>query len=309
MPQISVVIPTYNGAHYLGAAIASVLAQTFQDCEIIVVDDGSTDDTATVLGAFENRLIYRQQPHSGRPACARNVGLQIASGQYIAFLDADDLFEPERLAMHVAALQAHPDWALVYSDAEYFKDEGSELGSLLNGRAPFTGQVFFPLLMSNFIVTCGATVRKNCLAEIGFFDEDPRLAGVEDYDLWLRIAARHPMGFVPGLLSRVRIHSANISGGDKLAQYLGTLEIMAKMRRLYPSYVAGCQAQWQERCSLMHLAAARAYGRRKQPGRLAEHLIRACLAKPDPRWWGYLISTPKPARAWLEQVWTLTRST
>ena len=344
MTTVSVIIPTYNRAHYVRSAIESILAQTYQNCEIIVVDDGSTDDTDARLRGLPGNVIYHRQPHSGRPAVGRNTGLRLATGEFVAFLDSDDLFVPDRLALHVAKLEAEPQIAMVYSDAEYFTDDGTIVGTLMGdaGLFPFLssssspnaaasvqvgtdrpiitpsgstpkltetpaqrppqGRIFGPLLISNFIPTCSVTLRHDYLNTVGIFDETPILAGVEDYDLWLRIAAAYEIGHVPGTLSRVRVHGQNISGGDKLSQYLGMLEILTKIGRLHAELVAVYGTRWRERRSLMHLAAARAYVRRRMPGWALAQLTHAILVDPDPSWLAYLLITRHPARQWLERA-------
>jgi glycosyltransferase involved in cell wall biosynthesis len=305
VPKVSVIIPTYNRARYIRAAIESLLAQTFKDYEIIVVDDGSTDDTETVLKTGNYRLIYMRQPHSGLPAVARNTALRRARGEYVAFLDSDDEFLPDKLSTQVARLDAEPSLALVYSDALYFQDEGSVVGTLLGDWHPSQGKVFLPLIVTNFMATCSVMLRKDCLDTLGLFDESP--AVIEDYDLWLRIAARYDVGFVEGMSSRIRFHKQNISGGDKIPQYVGMLNVLAKAARLDPALLAGHKPMWRERCSLLHLAAARAYARHRKLPQAVVHLARCIGVNPDPRWLAHLATTPHPARTWLES--TLARVT
>ncbi len=263
MTTISVIIPTYNRAHYVRLATESALAQTYRNCEIIVVDDGSTDDTNARLLNLPGNVIYYRQPHSGRPAVGRNTGLRLATGEFVVFLDSDDLFVPDRLERHVARLQSEPQLAWVYSDTEYFADNGGivragedNTGSWPSDR-PAQGRVFAALLVTNFIPLSSVTVRRSCLDAVGIFDESPRLTGVEDYDLWLRIAARYDIGYVPGQLSRMRVHGQNISGGTKLGQYLGSLDALAKIATHHAALVAPYRAILRQRRSLLYLAAAR----------------------------------------------------
>lgn len=304
MPKVSVIIPTYNRAQYIGAAIESILLQTFRDFEIIVVDDGSTDDTEAVLKTLRHRLNYVRQAHSGLPAVARNNALRNAKGEYIAFLDSDDVFLPGKLASQTARLDAEPQLALVYSNAEYFRGDGSVVGTLLKSLPPIQGQILVPLLVDNFLATCSVLVRKSCLDTVGFFDESPALPGGEDYDLWLRIAAHHNVGFVKGMSSRIRLHDWNISGGDKIPQYVGVLNVLAKVGRLDIDLLAGPRRILYERRALIHLAAARAYFRRRALLHALSHLARSVLANPDPHWLVYLISTSRPAQTWLEHTMT-----
>ena len=108
MPRVSVIIPTYNRAHLIRQALESALAQTCRDFEIIVADDGSTDHTAEVVAQFGSAVTYIPLPHRDQPAATRNGGLRVARGEFVAFLDSDDLFFPNKLALQIAALEAHP---------------------------------------------------------------------------------------------------------------------------------------------------------------------------------------------------------
>jgi glycosyltransferase involved in cell wall biosynthesis len=316
MTSVSVIIPTYNRAHYVRSATESVLAQTYRNCEIIVVDDGSTDDTDARLRNLPANVIYYRQPHSGRPAVGRNTGLRLATGEFIAFLDSDDLFVPDRLERHVARLQSEPQLAWVYSDTEFFADDGglatagedeidslldNSRGSSLPGDRLAQGRVFAVLLVTNFIPLSSVTVRRSCLDAIGIFDESPRLTGVEDYDLWLRIAAQYDIGYVPGRLSRMRIHGENISGGTKLSQYLGSLDALAKTAADHAALVAPYRAILQQRRSLLYLAAARACLRQRAWKQVTAYLAQSIAANPRPSWLAFLLSRPHPAREWLAQ--------
>ena len=122
-PLVSVIVPAYNNAHFLPAAIDSILNQTFDNFELIVVDDGSTDNTQAVLAGFGDRLRYVRKANGG-PSSARNLGIQMARGQLIAFQDADDLWLPEKLALQVAYFHLHPEVGVVFTDAVRFDAAG-----------------------------------------------------------------------------------------------------------------------------------------------------------------------------------------
>ena len=120
MPRVSVIIPTYNRADLLGEAIDSVLAQSYQDFEMIVADDGSTDETAMVASKYGDKVRFLALPHRGQPAAPRNAGIAAATGEYISFLDSDDLYLPDKLALQVPALDENPKVGMVYSSAHFF---------------------------------------------------------------------------------------------------------------------------------------------------------------------------------------------
>ena len=140
-PVLTVIIPVYNGERFLGAAIESVLHQTFQDYELIVVDDGSTDKTSNVVDAYKGRLKFLTQSNSGQ-ASARNLGFRCSSGEYLAFLDADDLWYPNMLETEVMALEENPKSGLVYSDLDIIDENAKvveqNLSRLSRGPIPFS---------------------------------------------------------------------------------------------------------------------------------------------------------------------------
>lgn len=217
--SVSVVIPTYNRARFLPAAVASVRAQTYPCAEIVIVDDGSTDDTADVVAGLGAGIRYVRQANAG-PAAARNRGIREATGDLVAFLDTDDRWLPEKTALQVELLQREPDVALVSTDMSVEDETGSvqvtsnfqhrELQatfSALDGR-PIPGAPGL-LLKINFINTSAALIRRSVLLAQDGFDE--RLRYGEDLELWLRIAARHGIACVPSV-QEVRVeHSTNVT--------------------------------------------------------------------------------------------------
>lgn len=184
--EVAVVIPTYNSADCLARAIKSVLTQTYRDYQIIVVDDGSTDDTQVVLRSFEGQIVSVYQPNSGQ-ACARNLGIRTSQSRYIAFLDADDEWVPRKLEKQIAFLESNPDFAMVYSDC-ITSGAGPFAGSHFArvGR-PATGRVFRQFLDNCNVFTPTVVVRRDCLEFVGTFNQSLRVS--EDFNLWLRIAS------------------------------------------------------------------------------------------------------------------------
>ena len=205
MPRVSVIIPTHNRAHLVCETIDSVLAQTDRDFEVIVVDDGSADDTPAVLAAYGDRIRIIRQPNQGLSS-ARNAGIGAATGEFVAFLDSDDLWVPTKLEQQMARLDADPGLAWVYSDAEVFDSETgctSHLTSQL-GRL-YQGDVLAHLILGSFIATPTPVVRRAIFDEMGAFYDNKAVA--EDWDMWLRIAARYPIQLVDKPLARYRLHA------------------------------------------------------------------------------------------------------
>jgi len=223
-PAVSVIIPTYNCARYLPEAIDSALAQTYRPLEIVVVDDGSVDDTPAILASYGKSVLVVRQDNRGLPA-ARNVGIRHASGECIAFLDADDVWLPDKLAVQIAALSGTPEAGIAFTDAEAFAEGGVIRESLLvSGRAfvaawleghrvsdgVSAGWAYEEFLIGNWIATpTMAVVRRAALRAAGLFNES--LRDCEDYDLWLRVIQRFPVVVVQHPLARYRIRVDGLS--------------------------------------------------------------------------------------------------
>jgi len=211
LPKVSVVIPTYNSAPYIAKTLESVFVQTYKDYEVIIVDDGSTDDTREVLKPFLHRIRYIYQDNRG-PAAARNMGIRLAEGEYIAFLDSDDRWLPEKLRLQVEHLTSNPEVGLVYTDIGII-ESGPRAVNYAKVRK-HSGFVFWELLGTNFIPTTTVMVRRECFEKLGPLDESPIVQGAEDYDVWLRIARHYKIGYIPIKLAEHRCrsdsHSRNI---------------------------------------------------------------------------------------------------
>jgi len=237
MPLVSVIIPTYNSSQFVAQAVSSVLDQTYHRYEIIVVDDGSTDKTRTVLEQFRDKIKYVCQENRG-PSSARNAGIKVARGEYVAFLDSDDLWTPNKLEVQVAFLGCHPHIGLVFSDIERF-GQGKAV------RQSLAEEVFGPTILSeipvrkafaklvqvNYIPTPTVMMRKECFKTVGLFDENLRC--VEDRDMWLRIAAYFDVAYIPSVLCKRRLHSSNISKDNEVAFY-SRFEVLKRSYNHFP---------------------------------------------------------------------------
>ncbi len=250
--RVSVIIPTYNRVPYLGDAIRSVLAQPAEGVEIIVVDDGSTDGTEELVQGFDAGVIYLRVPHRGQPAATRNRGLQAARGDFIALLDSDDLFLPGKLAAQCAALAAHADVAFVYSNGYFFRDDpAAPISRVLDGLPTPSGDGVADLLRGDFLVPAVTLIRRGCLDAVGAFDEALTLRGVEDYDLWLRLAARFPILYLPGDVAAIRRHADNLSKNPATIR-MGAVQVLEKMRTAAPGLVQRHRAEWHEGAARSH---------------------------------------------------------
>lgn len=213
---ISVIIPAYNAEKTIAKTINSVLAQTYADFELIVIDDGSQDTTLEIIkNISDSRLKLFSYPHQGHSA-GRNRGLSHAVGEYISFIDADDLWTPDKLEAQFQALQTHPEAAVAYSWTNFIDQDDRFLrsGSYINVQ----GEVYSRLLGTNFIENgSNPLIRREALTAVGKFDET--LITSPDWDMWLRLAARYSFVCVeaPQILYRVSTHSvsANVRGMEK----------------------------------------------------------------------------------------------
>ncbi len=212
MPKVSVIIPTYNRASMVCEAIDSVLAQTYPDFEVVVVDDGSTDGTGEVLRArYGDRIRYFYQENQGR-AVARNRGIRASTGEYLIFLDSDDWLLPEALEIQVGFMGRHPEVDVAYGDGYYCDAEGHPLQRIGEERPSVPEGGLLPMMVLHNVVvaTHSAMVRRRALDLLGdpWFDE--QLRGTEDADFWLRLAAAGAcFASHDGLVCMYRLHGGN----------------------------------------------------------------------------------------------------
>jgi glycosyltransferase involved in cell wall biosynthesis len=190
-PLVSVIIPTYNRAALVQEALASVQAQTYRDYEIVVVDDGSTDDTREVLCANREIRVLRH-PHRRGVSAARNTGISAARGPWLAFLDSDDLWLPDKLARQMAYLTTRPNLRLCQTDETWVR-RGVRVNKPLRHRKA-AGRIFLPSLWRCMISPSAVMVHQQLFQDHGAFDET--LPAAEDYDLWLRLTWRYEVGLV-----------------------------------------------------------------------------------------------------------------
>jgi glycosyltransferase involved in cell wall biosynthesis len=210
--SVSLIIATFNHARFLPAAIDSALAQTLAGVEVIVVDDGSTDDTPAVLARYAPRVRVIRQANRGL-AAARNAGLAVARSTYVSFLDADDVAMPSKLAEQVALLEASPTVGWTYCDvlietvATGHEMRASERFGY--GGRTLDGWLFPELIHGNFIPAIAPLIRRGALDAAGVFDD--RLTALEDWDLWLRLSLVAKARYSPAVLARYRVHPGGMS--------------------------------------------------------------------------------------------------
>jgi len=203
MVKVSIIIPVYNGERYVSEAIDSVLNQTYKDFEIIVIDDGSKDNTPNILEKYGSKIKWKSQENKGQ-ASAINEGINMAKGKYIAYLDADDVCLPERFENQVKYLDDHYSVGLAYSDRHQINENG-ETQRIIKSQPPDN----FILLQNDYIPRSTVMHKRKCLDEVGLFDES--VTGNDDWDMWIRMSEKFEMGYIGKPLVKYRVHKENIS--------------------------------------------------------------------------------------------------
>jgi len=272
---VSVIIPTHNRAGFLAKAMGSVLAQTYRNFELIVVDDGSTDSTSQLLASYGREVIALRQENRG-PAAARNLGIRQARYPLLAFLDSDDCFAPEKLAIQVAAMEAAPA-TLISHTQEIWRRNGSHLNQK-KIHAKGGGDIFARSLRLCVVGMSTVMARRDLFQQVGLFDEE--LPCCEDYDLWLRASVRHPFLLVDRPLTikeggrpdqvsvrfrlgmdRFRIRSLEKLLADPLLDQPRRRLACAELVRKARIYGNGCLKHGREKEGRRFLALAEGYGR------------------------------------------------
>lgn len=282
-PSVTVIMPAYNAAATIEDAINSVLQQSFSNFELLIIDDGSSDNTIQIVaGITDSRIRVLSFDNKG-PAASRNRGIRRAAGQLIAFLDSDDLWTPDKLDRQVEALRKFPDAALVYSWTDCIDECGHFLrhGSHLCHQ----GNVYEPLLARNFIDTGSAPmVRKQAVEQVGLFDEEYRIG--EDWDLWLRLADQYSFACVPSVQVLYRVRSDSLMTDAKQVLECVNTVLEKGLERLPAS---------TDRERIRRTATANIYKylsvRLVETGTLRQDGIQAGRYL-----WSFITTTPKPIR-------------
>lgn len=237
-PRVSVVTPTYNRAEFVAETVSSVLAQTMGEFELLVVDDGSTDNTREVMQPYleDPRVSYFVQENQGQSG-ARNTALSLARGDFICFLDSDNTWEPDKLEKQLAVMESHPEVDIVYGDFITINAKGEEISR--DNMRRYSGRIAAQLLRDNFVTINTAMVRRRCLDETGKFDDTERFA--TDYDLWLRFSAHYQFYYLPVYLARYRVMENQLSS-DKTNRFRSNRRTLSRFIQRHPDAVS-----WPER--------------------------------------------------------------
>ncbi|HEY3319528.1 MAG TPA: glycosyltransferase [Planctomycetota bacterium] len=279
VPRISVVVPTFNYGRFLPEALASVFRQTLAPCEVIVVDDGSTDNTPEVIAAYGERVVFLQQKNQG-PSAARNEGIRRATGEWVAFLDADDVWFPTRLEMQSKCLHENPCVGLIGTLSMRPAADGGSLLALSTPPASESAEPYTVLGTRDFIQglpfgTSTALARKDLLLKAGLFNPARRLA--EDREMWLKLSLLAPAARVNQVLSAYRLHgSQSINSARRMAENYAV--VLANFFAAHPEY-APLRRRAQ---AYYHYDTAMAYFESGAKWPALRHLLRSFLNSPIP---------------------------
>jgi glycosyltransferase involved in cell wall biosynthesis len=264
--EVSVIIPTYNRGWILKEAIDSVLAQTFNEYELIVVDDGSEDNTAEILSGYNNKIQIIRQPNQGVSA-ARNRGMVSSSGRFIALLDSDDLWLPEKLNEQLSFFRNHPD-VMICQTEEIWIRNGKRVNPCKHHKK-LSGMIFEPSLSLCLVSPSAVMFKRELIDMVGLFDEN--LPACEDYDLWLRVSLRFPVYLIDeALIIKRGGHEDQLSRNPMLDKYrIKALVKILNQNLLIGGYRCAAVAKLKEKC-MIYAAGCRKRGRYQE----AEEYIR-----------------------------------
>lgn len=277
--RVSAVVPCYNSSATVEAALESALCQSIADSEIVAVDDGSTDGTATILDRYARRHPDRVQvlgtEHSG-PYVARNLAARAARGVYLAFLDSDDFWEPEKLAKQVAVMEANPEVVLCHTGGTVVAADGAPIRVFLP-QADYRGYCFPRLLVQNRLATSSVMLRRQLFLELGGFNDAFPARG--DWELWTRVAQRGEFAAIDEALFRYRLHDMRMSRDtDRMRHY--HFRIIDRHAVVYRGALPELERYIRESRFAAHMAYASEYVESKRLARARWDALQAIRCKP-----------------------------
>lgn len=234
-PLVSVIMPTYNHADYIKDSIESVLGQSYKNLELIIINNYSDDNTEDIINTFKDDSIkYLKFHNNGIIAVSRNIGIRHASGKYIAFIDSDDIWLDKKLEYQISFLENNKEFSMVYApQAILGQDDLLYNNAYSYHKKSQKHNTAISILENNFISCSSVMIKKDVFEIVGYIDEDKELVGVEDCDLWVRIAMRYRIGFIDKVLSKYRIHDNAVSQrGRSAAQKLKEIKLIKKYDKL-----------------------------------------------------------------------------
>ena len=253
-PTVTVIIPTYNSAHFLRESLESVLNQTFKDYEVLVVDDGSQDNTRELLGHNYPMVRYIHQEHSG-PATARNAGIKHAAGEFVAFLDADDIWLPTKLEKQIQHFRQNPPTACIFTEHAFFDSKGLCEPAGRKKNLLMKGDLVRNIFRHDGVATPTVMVRRTVLTEVGCFDED--LITAEDENLWMRIAMKHRIDLIDEVLALCRVREGSLTRSEQI--FIGVKKHLEVLDWKYPELRRRLDGLIKRKHAIVHFERGLAY--------------------------------------------------
>jgi glycosyltransferase involved in cell wall biosynthesis len=278
---VSVIIPNYNYAIHVGKAIDSVLNQTYQNVEVIVVDDGSTDNSRAVLASYGESITVMEQTNEG-VSKARNRGVSKAQGEFVAFLDADDIWLPTKIEKQIERFKRETDLGLVHCSMTYIDNEDRPIGEITDGMEGWVAEEFLRF-EGGVVIGAGSTalVPKAVFDEVGGFD--PRQSTAADWDFSYRVATRYKIGFAREPLVNYRQHGTNMHGNIRAMEH----DMLLGYEKAFAN---GASGNRRECYSNLHKTLSGSYFRSRNYGKCIGHAIKSVWLRPSKI--GYFLSFP-----------------
>ena len=240
MPKVSIIMNCYNSETYLHEAIESVYNQSFEDWEIVFFDNNSSDSSASIALSYDSKIKYFKNDRTVLLGEARNLAIEKAKGAYIAFLDCDDTWFPEKLSLQLKQLEkpSQRPIGFCYTDAMRVDSKGNDILSYSHEKKLYSGNAYRELIYSSFIACSACVVKKEVFEKIGLFN--PEFHYVEEWDLWLRIARIYDLALVDKRLTDIRVHDKNESR-DIEKQYIEKIQLAKMIIERDPSHKSDCR--------------------------------------------------------------------
>jgi glycosyltransferase involved in cell wall biosynthesis len=283
-PNVSIILPTFNRIHYLRESIASVLAQTFCDWELVIADDGSDEATRSFLrGLDDSRIVTLYLSHSGNPGAVRNTAMRAARAPYFAFLDSDDVWAPRKLEIQLDLLRSRPQRRWSYTNDAQIDERGNPLPTSLEPCALYDGWIVEPLLkLQALVATPSVVADRSLIEEVGAFDEEQRYG--EDFDLWVRLALRSEVSVASDALVYIRNYHTDRYSRDRMAAYRAWVRLYGKLALLMPNPELRDVCRQNRAKSALTLAGL-CFDHHDRLGVARTVLSSAAYAWPYPQWW------------------------
>ncbi|MFV8571116.1 glycosyltransferase family 2 protein [Marinobacter sp. SBS5] len=304
MPRASIIVPAFNAGQYIRKTLDSILSQSFQDFEVIIIDDGSSDDTAQIIHQYEDpRIRYYHQPNSGKPAIPRNRAIKKAQGEFIFIFDSDDIMLPGKLATTIERMEQAPQAGLAFTGFACIDEQDSVINpdflapyqTLYNlEKTGVTDNAFLikapdalkGLAISNYLGTSGVAIRRTVFENVGGFDEDVRNS--DDYLMWQAVASQYDFLYIPTIFHHYRVRSGSISLRKIEDRAPGLIACTEKMMQYHEGDSVSLN-HLRQRIGRFHFEVGYSHFKQQQMPQARKALIKALIKRKDRKSLFYLL--------------------